>query len=468
LLVITEDVLQPKMAGPAIRAYQMALALSREHDVELATTKTASIAAAEFSIIEARGRSLRAAVRRSDVVLMQGVSIEHAYHVRRYGALLVSDLYDPFHLEALEQTRDMDTESTRRLSVRRTMEALNAHLASGDYFLCASDKQRDFWLGQLARADRVNPATYDDDHTLGSLVGVVPFGLSAEPPQHTRQVLKGVVPGIGADDKVVIWGGGIYNWFDPLTLLRAVDNLRRRVPEVRLYFLGLSHPNPTVPTMRMATDAITLAAELGLTGSHVFFNEGWVDYDDRQNFLLEADVGVSTHLDTIETAFSFRTRILDYLWASLPIVATDGDSFAPIIETCGLGVTVPPGDVDALEEALYRFLTDDEARASASAAIAATADAFRWENVLAPLLEFCRVPAPAPDRAGRTARFRTSGPVLRRLWNIPGVMRIFVVLGDQLRHREFSAIVEKTTRRLGVMRKNLWYRALHKGRRRPV
>ena len=86
----------------------------------------------------------------------------------------------------------------------------------------------------------------------------------------------------------------------------------------------------------------------------MFFNEGWVEYEDRQNYLLEADVGVSTHFDHVETEFSFRTRILDYLWAGLPVVATGGDSFADLIEDRGLGVTVPPEDVDALEAALYQ------------------------------------------------------------------------------------------------------------------
>ena len=42
----------------------------------------------------------------------------------------------------------------------------------------------------------------------------------------------------------------------------------------------------------MALAARTLSGELGLTGTHVFFNDGWVDYDDRQNYLLDADVGV--------------------------------------------------------------------------------------------------------------------------------------------------------------------------------
>ena len=94
----------------------------------------------------------------------------------------------------------------------------------------------------------------------------------------------------------------------------------------------------------------------------MFFNEQWVAYDDRQNYLLEADIGVSTHFDHVETEFSFRTRILDYLWAGLPIVTTDGDSFADLIARTPLGLTVPPEDVDALEAALYRLLDDDELR----------------------------------------------------------------------------------------------------------
>lgn len=92
----------------------------------------------------------------------------------------------------------------------------------------------------------------------------------------------------------------------------------------------------------MATEARRLAGELGLVGSHVFFNEGWVPYDKRQSYLLEADLGVSTHLDHLETAFSFRTRILDYIWASLPIVTTEGDALADLVTGEGLGSSVPP------------------------------------------------------------------------------------------------------------------------------
>ncbi len=90
----------------------------------------------------------------------------------------------------------------------------------------------------------------------------------------------------------------------------------------------------------MAVRARELADSLGLTGRHVFFNEKWVPYNDRQNFLLDADVGVSTHFEHIETTFSFRTRILDYLWTHLPIVTTRGDGFGDLVIAEGLGVAV--------------------------------------------------------------------------------------------------------------------------------
>jgi GT2 family glycosyltransferase/glycosyltransferase involved in cell wall biosynthesis len=397
VVVATGDTLRPMMAGPAIRAWQIALALSREHDVELvSTTECADLSHPDFVVRHVDAYELHRLVEWCDVVIFQGFIMFENPIVGVSNKVVVVDIYDPFHLEQLEQARDL-SKVQRRQVVQSSTDVLNQQLARGDFFTCASAKQRDFWLGQLAAMGRINPLTYDVDETLENLIAVVPFGVSDTPPVHGRSALKGVVPGIGLDDKVVLWGGGIYNWFDPLTLLRAIDKLRARVPEVRLYFLGLKHPNPHVPEMRMAVATQRLSDELGLTGTHVFFNEGWVEYDDRQNYLLEADVGVSTHLDHIETEFSFRTRILDYFWASLPVVATRGDSLADLIESNELGLTVPAEDVDALEEALFVLLTDDATNAACRDRAAAVADRFRWATVLEPLVQFCRQPMRAPD-----------------------------------------------------------------------
>jgi glycosyltransferase involved in cell wall biosynthesis len=212
-------------------------------------------------------------------------------------------------------------------------------------------------------------------------------------------VLKDVLPGIGADDKVLLWGGGLYNWFDPATLIRAMAVLTGRRPEARLFFQGTKHPHPGVPEMEIVAQSRELATELGLIDRQVFFNDSWVEYADRQNFLLEADAGVSTHHAHIETTFSFRTRILDYLWASLPMVVTEGDHFAELVQREGLGVVVPAEDVDALADALERVLFDDAFVRAAVRNIRRVRAEYTWDVVLDPLIRFVRDPRPAADRA---------------------------------------------------------------------
>ncbi|MDQ2755278.1 MAG: glycosyltransferase [Actinomycetota bacterium] len=398
--VVTGEPLGERMAGPAIRAYEMSRLMGLEHEVRLVTTASRCDLAGDGFETESitSKKALKELVDWADVLVFQGLLLSFHTWIEDTDTILVADVYDPFHLETLEQERSRPTEAREKIS-HDTVDALNRQLTRADYLLCASEKQRDFWLGQLAGMGRINPFTYDADESLRRLIDVAPFGLSAGAPVQTRHALKGTFPGIGVDDKVVLWGGGVYNWFDPLTLIRAIDVVRRTVPTVRLVFLGMKHPNPGVPEMDMAARTRELARSLGLEGTHVFFNEQWVAYDDRQNYLLDADLGVSCHFDHVETEFSFRTRILDYLWAGLPIVCTDGDAFGDLVSREGLGAAVPPEDVEALAAALADLLTDEKAAAGASERSRAIAQDFTWTRSLAPLLAFVRSPTRAPDIA---------------------------------------------------------------------
>jgi glycosyltransferase involved in cell wall biosynthesis len=370
----------------------VAEALAREHEVVLVSASVADRSHPRFRVAHAHDQELRALATWMDVLVVQGGLLHINPWLVESDRVIVADLYDPSHLENLEQTRGEDPRVADAAVARQTM-VINDQLRRGDFFLCASDRQRDFWLGGLAAVGRINPHTYDVDANLRSLIDVVPFGLPAEPPRQQRHGIRGTVPGIGDDDKVVLWAGGVYNWFDPCSLVRAIDAVRREVPQVRLYFLGMRHPNPQIPAMRVATELRRLSDELGLTDRHVFFNEAWVRYEDRADFLLDADIGVSTHLDHIETAYSFRTRILDYLWAGLPMVVTEGDSFADLVRSDHLGAAVAPGDPEAIAAGLLAVLSDPPDRADVRRA----ADQFTWERALAPLLLFCRSPRRSPD-----------------------------------------------------------------------
>ncbi|MDQ6798563.1 MAG: glycosyltransferase, partial [Actinomycetota bacterium] len=290
VVVATGEPLAAKMAGPAIRAWAFANALSVEHEVVLITFGTCDLESTRFRCRSVAPADVRELEQWCDVFVFGGLVMSACPWLKDSHKVLVADVYNLFHLEQLEQAKDKGGVE-RALVVRDCVSTLNDQIARADLLLCASPKQRDFWLGQMSALGRINPATYDEDHTLESLITVVPFGVPDVPPVHVRPAIKGVVAGIGADDKVILWGGGVYSWFDPLTLIRAVDRLRHRRSDVRLFFLGMRHPNPDVPEMEMAIATRRLSHELGLTGTHVFFNEDWGAYEDRQNYLLEADVG---------------------------------------------------------------------------------------------------------------------------------------------------------------------------------
>jgi GT2 family glycosyltransferase/glycosyltransferase involved in cell wall biosynthesis len=433
LLIIGHEAIAANMSGPAVRVLEMGRALAAVARVTIATPMPAAIdeplvTFATFSPADAGG-GLRRLAEDADVLLVQGFTLVQYPFLKTMHVPVIVDLYCPFTLEHLEQTRSRIAATS---STPPSQEALiatqhaaasvlgvqNDQLRDGDFFLCASEAQRDFWIGALHSHGRLNPLTYDDDPTLRRLIDVVPFGLpEEEAPAHAaraqaargepgRPVMKGVRPGIGPDDRVLLWAGSMLDWQDPLTLIRAVGDLARTRPEIKLLFMGTKHPNPAVSPMQVVEDSRALAQQLGLLDTHVFFND-WVPYDQRARYLVEADLGVSTHLDHLETHFSFRTRMLDYIWAGLPIVCTRGDFFAGLVDTRGLGATVPPGDVAALSHAVADLLDDPDNLSVTRSRLEQLRHELRWSTVIAPLARYCSQPYFAADRAPAMRAFRS-------------------------------------------------------------
>ena len=157
--------------------------------------------------------------------------------------------------------------------------------------------------------------------------------------------------------------------------------------------------------MAAVDECRTIAASLGLLDRHVFFND-WVPYDDRAAFLLDADIGASTHRDHLETRFSFRTRMLDYIWAALPIVCTRGDHFAALVDQRQLGLTVPPGDPAALACAIAALLDSPALVERCRANLRELGGQMHWSQVVEPLRRFAQQPRFAADRAGAVRAYR--------------------------------------------------------------
>ncbi len=392
ILIIASDVVKKEMAGPAIRVWNFARVLSEHMHVILAVPNDTDLEPDSFTIKKYTDEaSLRDLMEGVDLILTGGTTFSRYRCIKDSDKYLIMDIYDPYNLAALAEYSNEPMEN--RLKVHKLVhENLNEQFYHGDYFICASERQRDFWLGMAAALDRVNPYSYQWDPTLKKMIDVVPFGLPSHGPMHTRQVLKGKIKGIREDDFVLLWGGGIYNWFDPLTLIRAMAKIGEARQDIKLFFMGIQHPNPEVKELQLAAESVSLAKKLGVFEKNVFFNFGWVPYEDRQNYLLESDAGIITHPEQIETRFSFRTRMLDYLWAELPIISTEGDSLSELIQKKDLGVVVAAQDMAGIQSAIIRLADDRSFYSRCKKNIGNIKPQYQWEKVCRPLLAFCNDP----------------------------------------------------------------------------
>jgi glycosyltransferase involved in cell wall biosynthesis len=396
ILIVSHEQLGEKMSGPSIRNWELARVLSSRHQVTLAVPGETTRSHPGFAVTPYTARNLGDLVRDHDVVQCYGFTLNEN-RVLLEAPHMVVDLYGPFVLESLHIHEELEEKERYDLS-RLQRAVLTQLMMAGDFFLCASERQKDYYLGWLDASGRINPQNHGRDPAFESLIKVVPFGLPDVPPVPGPPRLRGVLPGVDRDSFVVVWGGGIWNWFDPLTLIEAAARTRDSLPQLRVYFPASASPSEQVPAMRMAADARRLSDRLGLTGNRIFFGDSWVPYDERGALLLEADLGISLHRHDVETRFSFRTRVLDYLWAGLPVVTTEGDSMADLVQKEQLGAVVRYGDVDSLVEALTGLAGDPERRSAAAARARQVASRFRWSVVAEPLLQFCDAPQQAADR----------------------------------------------------------------------
>ena len=418
------------MAGPAIRALELARVLAKHCQVTVAAPRPSRLEDPRLDLLEATHEDfdlLLGAISSHDVVVAQRLPAQLLRYVQKLPVRYVADLYNPMMIELLEALADAGAPRERRLARRLTRTVL-AQCAAADFVICASEKQRDLWLGGMGLSGLIDLDSYRRDRTYRAFVDVVPFGLADRPPSHERSVIKGVWPGIGADDQVLLWGGGIWRWLDALTPIRAVERLAAEGRRVHLFFLGVVRPGADHRTIPSSADqAIAYARRRGLEGSCVHFNRGWVPYEERQSYLLEADLGISAHHDHLEARFSFRTRVLDYLWAGIPMVLTRGDSMADLVEQRGLGATVAAEDDKGFAAACAELLDDSDGWSRTARRVEEVAPSFRWEEAARPLVDYCvnyrarPVPRTHPGAAAMASygqypgilvhQFATEGPV---------------------------------------------------------
>lgn len=425
------DVIGKSMAGPAIRYWEFAKALSKSHEVILATPNACSLESPDFAIMTHREFREEKNLSTTDILLTQQLTHGLALAAKKNKVKIILDAYDPMALENLEVFKFEELKKRNRLN-KMDVQVCNFSLSMADAVICANEKQRDLWLGVLMSQNKITPQIYDQDISLKNLIDIVPFGLSSHPPIKNGSGFKEVF-NLNEEDKIILWGGGIWNWFDPLSVIQSIKLLRDEGrTEIKLIFMGVKHPNENIEEMKMSRDALQLSKKLGLLDKQVFFNYSWVPYSERQNYLLEADIGISTHFEHLETRFSFRTRLLDYIWSGLPIIATKGDCFASLIEERNLGITVPFQDSSALAQAIKKIIDNPKTKEEMQSNLTELRPTFYWENVVKPIENMVEALAAMPKKKLKMMEMKN---ILCSMFFEKTPLQLAKAIGMKLKHK---------------------------------
>lgn len=394
ILIISHDKIGTSMAGPGIRYHYMGQELSQLFDVTIGFFDQRYLPDAAFNhrykVKHIDAYTFVPGFKDFDVVIALWLNESMINYCNENDIFMAFDLYAPVPVESLAASLfgGNEIKPENDFEYKSSLAMYRRFFENGDLFLCSNPRQLDYWVGYVFGADQVRLSTYDKRPFYDRFI-IAPMGIDSRTPlQHTEQVIKGVMQGIEKTDKVLLWTGGIWGWYDGQILMRVMKRLAVKRPDIKLVFLGTKHPNPDVREMKESFDTRQLAKKLGVLNKNVFFKDGWVPYHERINYLLECDVAINTHKTSIETEFSHRTRVLDHILAELPSISTCGDYLSDeVIERKGLGLTVPPSNEAALEAAIIRILEPTE-YAKTKKAISVARPSYDWQESLSMLKGF--------------------------------------------------------------------------------
>lgn len=272
----------------------------------------------------------------------------------------------------------------------------NLSLLLSDKIFCRDENIRKLVLGSLISLGRVNLENYQKDKSFKRLVEAAPFGVEKAVAKKHNILYRGIIPGINKDDFILLWNGGIWNWNDGETLVKVMFKLKKE--NIKLVFQGFKHPGKGQSLSQAATKCFNLAKKLKLKDKNIFFLDTWVPYDRREDFLLEADLGIVSSPDIPEANLFLKTRIYDHLWAELPTVLNGCEAFAEVIYKNNLGLISQAKNVDSWVKNILLLKNNPRLLKEIKNNIKKYKQNIYWSETLKPISDFIKHPYRAEDK----------------------------------------------------------------------
>ena len=242
---------------------------------------------------------------------------------------------------------------------REYLQKFRNALKLGDFFICDNERQRDMLLGSLYTLKQHDFRLFSDqgDVSLNGLVQVVPWRsnkLAITP--NCKQI---PLMGICENDFVLLWGGGIWEWFDPLTIVKAVKRIIANGFSNLKVIMCSKYVEREESKEKKYMEVYNYCKKNKLLNSVVKFS-GWLSYKDYEKLLSVSNVGITAAYDGLENHFAARIRVLEYLRAGLPMIVTKGDVFSDVVKEKQLGEIVAAEDVEGWVNAITNLMINQK------------------------------------------------------------------------------------------------------------
>ena len=140
--------------------------------------------------------------------------------------------------------------------------------------------------------------------------------------------------------------GNFIAWQGIDLLLKALPKVISKHPNVRAVLIGDGE---------RFKEYVELSKELGIEDKVVF--PGYIHTEIAPKWISSFDVGVALKRP-VQSGWS-PLKLYSYMACGVPVLATDTTGFT-FVEEQGLGLITPDGDIDAISNALERFVVEKE------------------------------------------------------------------------------------------------------------
>lgn len=373
------------MAGIGLRIWELAQVLASEFAITILTPTPSDLAFPGITFVTRDNDTWQQVIEQSDAVVfydMPDTSI--LLYAHRLGKQIVCENAPPFeHIEyrTIRYAEEPDDQYAY------LVDAFKLQILLSDHFIVRSSVERAGVLAALALCGRLNYINYNVSATLDHLVSHIPVAFN----RYSDAIAESAIPTLEPVDYV--WNGGIWDYYDPTPVVRAIGKLATREVPLRIRFMYMPPHNQEIAEAQRLT---TVIRELELD-RHVALHDDFIPHQARDGVVRSSRAIICIGKPGIENHTCHRFRLRDVFLYRMPIIIDRHGASGDLVCQFGIGLTVDGQNIEELADAMQRLVVDRQLYERCVTQINMVRDMFTYENHVDGLMRFLRAGRRAPD-----------------------------------------------------------------------